>query len=45
MPHVLDNSVVNLDILPGAKAEEGIKPAEMAEKAPEEAKEGANAGG
>ena len=39
MPHVLDNSIVNLDILPEGKAQE------MAEKAQEGASEGASAAG
>ena len=39
MPHVLDNSYVNLDILPERKAQE------MTDKAQETTSEGANAAG
>ena len=39
MPHLLDNSYVNLDILPGRKAED------MTDKAQETASEGGNAAG
>jgi len=43
MPHLLNNSVVNLDILPESKAES--KPEEMADKAQEGANEGADSTG
>ena len=39
MPHLLDNSYVNLDILPGSK------PEEMTDKAQETTSEGASAAG
>ena len=39
MPHLLDNSYVNLDILPGTKAEE------MTDKAQETTSEGTSAAG